>query len=404
MPSYTQRLFDPAAAMGVFLRRQPFLFVIAVALYALVVILQVSLISFPAILIYTFVNGNLTWVAITALSPFYASLRATLNWIVFLTLLFIVALGASTLALTCVMAALRIPFSEYAPLWWSGGRLGILIVLIFGTVNHAYSLTRRRLENRNIELQRTVDLGHEQAHKQREELGKAREIQEGLLPKRIPQLRGFDVAGTWHPASLVGGDYFDVLKFGDRTLVICVGDVVGKGISAALLMANLQASFRAVAPDSASAGRLMDRLNAVICSNIAADRFVTFWCAMIDSAARKLSYANAGHWPPVLVRRSGAVESLGQGGPPLGLAVEIKYDDIEVPLNPGDRLVLYTDGVTEAADSDEHEYGAKRLADLVLANMELGASELIETTRRHVDGFCGGRYQDDFTLVVVAVK
>lgn len=404
MASYTQRLFDPAAAMGVFLRRQPFLVVIAVALYALVVILQWSLVSFPAILIYTFVNGNLTWVAMTALSPFYSNLRPAFNWIVFLIFLFLVALGASTLALTCVMAALHIPFSEYAPLWWSGGRLGILIVLIVGTVNHAYYLTRQRLENRNIELQRTVELGHQQAHKQQEELGKAREIQEGLLPKRIPQIRGFDVAGTWHPASLVGGDYFDVLKFGERRLAVCVGDVVGKGISAALLMANLQASFRAVAPDSESAGKLMQRLNSVICSNIAADRFVTFWCCMIDSASRSLSYANAGHWPPLLVRRSGAVESLSEGGPPLGVALETQYADTVVPLSPGDRIVLYTDGVTEAANSDEQEYGPNRLGELTLANIELGASELIETTRRHVDAFCGGRFQDDFTLVVVAVR
>lgn len=404
MSASAQLSFDPAAALRIFLRRQPFLFVIAVALYALVRILQWSLVGFWSILIYTLVNGNLTWSSMTALGPFYRNLRPVLNWIVFLFLLFVVAMGASTLALTCVMAVLRAPFSEYAVFWWTGGRLGVLIVLIVGTVNHAYFLTRQRLEHHNIELQRRIDLGSAQAHKQEEELGKAREIQEGLLPKRIPQVRGFDVAGTWHPANLVGGDYFDVLRFDDRRLAICVGDVVGKGISAALLMANLQASFRAVAPDSESAGRLMERLNSVICSNIATDRFVTFWCCMIDSGARSLTYANAGHWPPLLLTRAGNVQSLSQGGPPLGISPDTAYADISVPLSPGDRILLYTDGVTEAANSDEQEFGPERLADFTLANMDLGASELIETIRRHVDGFCGGRFQDDFTLVVVAVK
>ena len=404
MASSAQRLVDPAAAIRTFLRRQRLLIVIALALFAIVWVIRWPLADFAAILLYTFVIGNLSWVAMAALGPFYSDLESPWNWIVFLTCLLGVALAASTLALTIVMAAFRVPFATFPSVWWTGGRLGVLVVMIVGTVNHGYYLTRRRLENRYLELQRTVELGHEQVHRQQEELGKAREIQEGLLPKRIPQVRGLEVAGTWHPASLVGGDYFDVLRFGEKRLVVCVGDVVGKGISAALLMANLQASFRAVAPDSESAGRLMERLNAVICSNIAADRFVTFWCGMFDSAARKLTYANAGHWPPVLVRRGGAVESLSQGGPPLGMGAEIQYDDIEVELNPGDRLLLYTDGVTEAANSDEQEYGPKRLADLVLANMELGASELIETTRRHVDGFCGGRFEDDFTLVVVAVK
>jgi len=398
------QVVEPATAIRVFLRRQPLLIIIALTLFAALWVMRFSLADFWAVLLYTLVVGNLSWVAMAALGPFYLNLELPLHWIVFLIFLFTVALAASTLAVVAVMAAFQVPFGTFPSVWWTGGRFGILMVIIVGTVNHAYYMMRQRLENRNLELQRRVELGSEQAHKQREELGKAREIQEGLLPKRIPQVRGLDVAGTWHPASMVGGDYFDVLKFGERRLAVCVGDVVGKGISAALLMANLQASFRAVAPDSESAGKLMQRLNAVICSNIATDRFVTFWCCMIDSAARELSYANAGHWPPLLVRRSGEVESLSQGGPPLGIAPEIPYQDIVIPLNPGDRLLLYTDGVTEAANSDEQEYGPKRLADLVQANMELGASELIETTRRHVDGFCGGRFQDDFTLVVVAVR
>lgn len=249
-----------------------------------------------------------------------------------------------------------------------------------------------------------MEIGKTQSQLQEQELEKAREIQEGLLPKKIPQMRGFEVAGAWQPARVVGGDYFDVLKFSERTMGLCIGDVVGKGITAALLMANLQATYRAFASESISAGSLCQKLNDVICNNIAPDRFITFCCCMIDATERRLTYANAGHWPPLLLRRSGTAVSLNEGGAPLGIFPDRTYGDASVQLEPGDRLILYTDGLTEATNSNGQEFGESKLVDLGILNVALDASHLLEAIMKEVATFSGGSFQDDFTLVVAAVK
>jgi sigma-B regulation protein RsbU (phosphoserine phosphatase) len=261
-----------------------------------------------------------------------------------------------------------------------------------------------QLEGKNLELQHAVEVGDTRSKQQDQELAKAREIQEGLLPKKIPQARGLEVAGAWQPASTVGGDYFDVLKFGERKIGVCIGDVVGKGISAALLMANLQASFRAFASEEVSPGSLVGRLNEVLLNNIAPDKFVTFWYCTIDTNENRLTYANAGHWPPILFHKSGEGVPLREGGTPLGIFPDWNYEDGGLPLASGDRLVLYTDGLTEAMNSNEQEFGEQRLVELVSRNIALSASELLAAIRKEVVNFCNGVFQDDFTMVVVAVK
>jgi sigma-B regulation protein RsbU (phosphoserine phosphatase) len=285
-----------------------------------------------------------------------------------------------------------------------GGRLGVVVVLIVGTIVHLYNLTRAKLEHTSRELKRTVELGKTQSRKQEQDLDQAREIQERLLPKRIPQIRGLDIAGAWNPAAVVSGDYFDVVKFGDTKIGVCICDVVGKGISAALLMANLQASFRAFASELVSPGAVVSKLNDVICNNIASDKFVTFCYCILDVNKVSLTYASAGHWPPVLVRRSGETLSLRDGGPPLGLFPDHSYENIELQLESGDRLVLYTDGLTEARNASGIEFGEHNVARIGNENMRLSAAEMLETLRREVTTFCNGTFDDDLTLVVVTVK
>jgi sigma-B regulation protein RsbU (phosphoserine phosphatase) len=260
------------------------------------------------------------------------------------------------------------------------------------------------LEGKNLELQRAVDIGNTRSKQQDQELAKAREIQEGLLPKKIPQVRGLEVAGAWQPASTVGGDYFDVLKFSERKIGVCIGDVVGKGISAALLMANLQASFRAFASEEVSPSTLVGKLNEVISNNIAPDKFVTFCYCMIDTTDNGFTYASAGHCPPILFHKSGEAVPLREGGTPLGIFPDRKYENGALRLESGDRLVLYTDGITEAMNSDEQEFGERRLVEIGSRNIALGASELLAAIEKEVIGFCNGSFQDDFTLVVVEVK
>jgi len=379
---------------------------VAIVLFAIVWITNWSHADFLGVLVYSFVTGNLTTLVMTRLIPLLRSFRPSYHWPLYACCLFVSALTSSALAVLVILVMYRIPFSlaNYRTEFWTSGRLGTVVITVVGLIYHAYTESRGTLERRNVELQRTVEIEQTHSHQQGQELAKAREIQEGLLPKKIPQVRGLEVAGAWQPARVVGGDYYDVLKFSDRVIGICIGDVVGKGISAALLMANLQATFRVFAAENVSPGALCQKLNGVICNNIAADKFVTFCYCTIDATERRLTYASAGHCPPLVLRASGAAVSLNEGGTPLGIDPDRRYADTEMQLEPGDRLVLYTDGLTEAMDSAEQEFGEPRLVELAKHAVALSAAELLKTIMVGVSSFSGGSFQDDFTLVVVAVK
>jgi hypothetical protein len=304
-----------------FFSRQGLFFVVAVALSAVLWVTNVRgpVSGFVPVLLYTVVIGNLTTPIINHLAPLCSRIRPPFDWVAYLILLFLTAVLSVALTVTVVMMVFRVPFASFFAQLWGTGKLVVIIILIVGSVRHLYSETRVRLEGKNLELQRAVEVGNTRSQQQEQELDKAREIQEGLLAKKIPQVRGLEVAGTWQPASVVGGDYFDVLKFSERKMGVCIGDVIGKGISAALLMANIQASFRAFASEAVPPGALMGKLNEVISNNIAPDKFVTFFYCTIDMAENWLTFASAGHWPPILFYKSGEAVSLREGGPPRAL-------------------------------------------------------------------------------------
>jgi sigma-B regulation protein RsbU (phosphoserine phosphatase) len=360
--------------------------------------------GFVPVLLYTLIIGNLTTPIMNHLAPFSSRLRFPLDWIAYLTLLFFTAVAIVSLTLAIVMVLYGAPFDSFFAQLWSTGKLVVVVILIVGSVRHLHEESRVRLEGKNLELQRAVEIGNTRSQQQEQELDKAREIQQGLLPKKIPQVRGLEVAGAWQPARVVGGDYFDVLKFSEGKIGVCIGDVVGKGISAALLMANLQASFRAFASEAVSPGALVSKLNEVISNNIAADKFVTFCYCMIDTTDNRLTYASAGHCPPILFHKSGESVPLKEGGTPLGIFPDREYEHAGLQLESGDRLVLYTDGLTEAMNSDEEEFGEQRLVELGSRNIALSASEMLAAIKKEVVSFCNASFQDDFTLVVVAVK
>jgi len=390
-----------------FFSRQLPLVMVAAALFAILWVANVRGpgMNFISILLYSLFIGNLTTPMMNRLAPLSSRLRFPWNWLAFLTFLFLTAVAIASLTVVIIMAVYRIPIGSYFTQLWAAGRLVVVVVLIVGSIRHLYEQSRMHLEGKNLELQRAVEMGNTRSKQQEQELAKAREIQEGLLPKKIPQVRGLEVAGAWQPASTVGGEYFDVLKFGEKKIGVCIGDVVGKGISAALLMANLQASFRAFASEEISPSTLVGKLNEVISNNIAPDKFVTFWYCTIDTNENRLTYASAGHWPPILFHKSGeGIPLRGVGGTPLGILPDWNYEDEAFPLSSGDRLVLYTDGLTEAMNSDQQEFGERRLLELCSNNTALSASELLAAIRKEVVSFCNGNFQDDFTLVVVAVK
>lgn len=377
---------------------------VAVVLFVLVWITNWQHANFIEIVLYSFIAGNLTTLAMKRLAQLFQPLRFPYHWLVYLSCLLLSALASSALCLLLIMTVLRIPLSNYSAEFWISGRLCVVMITIVGIIYHAYTESHTKLESRNLQLQHTVDREQMYSQLQDRELDKAREIQEGLLPKTIPQVNGLEVAGVWQPARVVGGDYFDVLKLSERMLGICIGDVVGKGFSAALLMANLQASFRAFASESVLPSMLCQKLNELFSNNLARDKFVTFCYCTIDGVDRKLTYASAGHCSPLIFRGSGATVALREGGPPLGVMPDRKYGDAEAQLTPGDRLVLYTDGLTEAMDSGDQEFGEPRLVALGIRNVTLSAAELLKTIMDEVSSFSGGSFQDDFTLVVVAVK
>jgi phosphoserine phosphatase RsbU/P len=239
--------------------------------------------------------------------------------------------------------------------------------------------------------------------KQQREFEEARLIQRGLLPTALPQVPGLDLASSWQPANGVGGDCFDALPFGATAIGLSVADVAGKGVPAALLMSNLQAAVRAFAQDGALPSAVCASVNRLLCRNMAAGRFVTFCYARIDVAAGRLTYANAGHNPPLLIRPDGTAELLSPGGTVLGVFMESTYEPGEFPIGPGDRLVFYTDGITESRNAAGDEYGEERLVDAARRFRTLPAQDMLASLLEEIVAFNNATYEDDATLIIAAL-
>jgi len=267
------------------------------------------------------------------------------------------------------------------------------------------TLGRERRESARLAVQenQAQKVIASQFHEQEHEIAEARAIQEGFLPKEIPQLAGYEIAAAWQSARVVGGDYFDVLPFDGEMCGLCIADVAGKGLPAALLMSNLQAAVRGLASPSVAPEDLCTRLNALLCRNIASDRFVTLFYAQLDGPARQLRYVSAGHNPPFILHRDGSHQRLREGGLVLGVFANQSFKSGTVHLQSGDRMVLYTDGVTEACNSEEEEFGEDRLLQVLQRDPARTAIEIQKNILQAVAEFSHGTWQDDATLLVVAV-
>jgi phosphoserine phosphatase RsbU/P len=239
--------------------------------------------------------------------------------------------------------------------------------------------------------------------KQEREFEEARLIQRGLLPTSVPQISGIELAVAWQPADGVGGDCFDTIAFGNA-VGVSVADIAGKGLPAALLMSNLQAAVRAFALDAAAPSAICASVNRLLCRNMASGRFATFCYARVDAGTRRVLYSNAGHNPPLLVRANGSSETLTKGGMVLGVFPENSYEQAEVSVAPGDRLVFYTDGMTEARNPEGDEYGEERLLAAATAARTKSADAIKTVLLDDVNAFTGGQFEDDATLIVVAIR
>jgi sigma-B regulation protein RsbU (phosphoserine phosphatase) len=211
------------------------------------------------------------------------------------------------------------------------------------------------------------------------------------------------MAARWTPAAGLGGDCYDVIRFGETLVGVSIADVIGKGLPAALLMSNLQAAVRAFATAGADPSQTVGSVNRLLCRNIESGKFVTFCYLLLDTAARRLSFANAGHFPPLLMRADGSVERLATTGLVLGVASDWSYGTGTLDLGPGDRLVCFTDGITEALSPDGDEFGDDRLVACVRAGRRQTADALADAILAAVTSWTSTGPQDDATLIVVAM-
>lgn len=244
------------------------------------------------------------------------------------------------------------------------------------------------------------------------ELSMAREVQARFIPNVPPRRGPLELAGAWIPARTVSGDYYDFIEHRDRMLDIVVGDISGKGISAALMMAGLQASLRSQALDPALEGspdrlsRLMARLNVYLCHSTAPERFATVFICTYHVETSRLNYCCAGHNPPLLLRSgSDDVALLESGGYPIGLFPEAEYEESSVSVDPGDLFAVYTDGITDALNREDEDFGEARLRRVFSRNRDRSSEEILERILANVHDFSLGVEQfDDQTAVIGRVR
>jgi sigma-B regulation protein RsbU (phosphoserine phosphatase) len=236
------------------------------------------------------------------------------------------------------------------------------------------------------------------------ELDAAGEIQQRLMPVGMPQVPGLRIAGMCQPARTVGGDYFDAIGLDADTVAVCIADVCGKGMPAAMLMANLQAAVKACASRLGPA-ELCGSVNQIMCDNLGGQGFITFFYAVIDLASRQLTYCNAGHNPPFVSRSDGSdsVRRLDSGGGVLGLFRNWNYEERRIRLRAGDRILLYTDGITECRNEHGEEFGEGRLIEAVLSFRENSAAVLADHAVTVAREFSYGNFEDDVTVLAVTV-
>jgi sigma-B regulation protein RsbU (phosphoserine phosphatase) len=364
------------------------------------VLMPAAPILFMAVCMLTI--GNLMYFLQNLAGRLYSNYPFPWNWVMYLPIL---AAGsfAGTLAAVGLLRWMSREIASYWNLFRDSWKIVMVVSMGTGIVGYAVQEVQRKLQAKNKFLEQAMERSGAALAQQEQELARACEIQTGLLPKVLPQHPNLELAGAWQPARTVGGDYFDVIQLDENRLGICVGDVAGKGLTASLLMANLQAAFRAYATPEAAPSAVCAKLNAFICGNVAPGKFITFFYAILDAGRRTLIYENAGHCPALLLHATGSPDTLSGHGGVLGVVPEWTYEDSTKQLVSGDRLLLFTDGVTEAENQQAVEFGSERIAQVAGPS----GSSAAETKRRvmeEVAKFCNGEFRDDVTLVVAAIR
>jgi phosphoserine phosphatase RsbU/P len=252
-----------------------------------------------------------------------------------------------------------------------------------------------------IERERLAELEHAR-RRLAADLEQAAEIQRQFLPTEVPKVKGLELAGFNASCRTVGGDYYDFVVRPDGQVAVMVGDVCGKGMPAALLMMSLQARVQVLAEEPGNPVAVVERLNRILTAASLNSRFISFFFSVVRPETGEITYCNAGHNPPLLVRAGGQVELLEGGGPVLGILPDIAYEEHRCWLKPGEVVVLFSDGVTEATNPAGEEFGEQRLAAVAQQLRHKLAEAILEGLREAVQDWIGGApAADDVTLVVL---
>jgi serine phosphatase RsbU (regulator of sigma subunit) len=260
-----------------------------------------------------------------------------------------------------------------------------------------------------VQIAAMLDRAHmyEEVNAQRKrmenELNMARALQVNLMPSHLPEIPGFNLAASWHSAREVAGDFYDVFPLPDGRWGLLIGDVCDKGVPAAMYMVLARSLIRGGAQLSASPAKLLGQVNRALLEQSPNNMFVSVFYAIVDPAQRTLTYSLAGHNPPYVGRAAeNKVERLFKGGPVIGILPKVRLTDAKVTFAPGDVLVAYTDGLTEAFDKQGQQFGEERLHETVCDHKKKSARKLLDSIERHLHSFIGGASQsDDITLLVM---
>jgi len=249
-------------------------------------------------------------------------------------------------------------------------------------------------------------LSDEERRNLENELELAQDVQKMLLPQEVPNIPGLEIAAFSRPAQIVGGDYFDFVDFSNGLHGLAIADVAGHGVSASLHMASVQALLRTLVPINKSPAEVMRQVHKLFIHNIRFETFVTFFIGAFDSSTNKLTYCNAGHQPPLVFRQTRSKEEsvvmLRPTGAAIGLVEEAIFGEKTIDLQKGDLLVLYTDGVTEAMNTDNQEFGRERLETLIQQVEGLPVQEVIQKIRLSLEEFSEGKPLTDDTTIVIS--
>ncbi|MBN2426331.1 MAG: SpoIIE family protein phosphatase [Calditrichaceae bacterium] len=276
-------------------------------------------------------------------------------------------------------------------------------------------LDKKKISQANLEFLSTLAnmamsaldnarLFKETLEKQRmeEELNLAKTIQEQLLPTKMPKLINYDVYGVNIPSKRVGGDYFDIIPLENEQYIFTIADVSGKGMPASLLMSNLQAGLKTLSMETYPLDQITERLNSLILQNTTVDKYITFFILKINLTSGDFEYVNAGHNPPLWFKQNNSYEELDKGGIILGMMAEMPYETGKGLIEPGDRITMYTDGVTEAMNPDGDEYQESRLIDFLNTNHnKYNSKQLVDLLIKDIDEFTAGdpSRNDDITVL-----